>query len=115
MLAPPLNKTRQVLRDITQVQHLVAHAYGYTIHGLLKPSRKQPLAMYRQIAIAIAREVVPDNRLIDLAVSFGKDDHSTVIAACESIKNRMQTDPELKKKYAILKKQAEAIVHNSHE
>jgi chromosomal replication initiator protein len=61
---------------------------------LIGPSRKQPLARWRQIAMYLCRELT-DLSLPKIGAQFGGRDHTTVIHAIEKIKQLMSADKEV--------------------
>ena len=71
-----------------------AAAYGYTVSDLEGPSRKQPLARCRQVAMYLCREHT-DLSLPKIGAKFGSRDHTTVMHAIDKIKTVMQTDREV--------------------
>jgi chromosomal replication initiator protein len=71
-----------------------AAAYGYTVDDLEGPSRKQPLARCRQVAMYLCREHT-DLSLPKIGAYFGSRDHTTVMHAIEKVKSVMQTDREV--------------------
>ena len=61
---------------------------------LIGPSRKQPLARWRQIAMYLCRELT-DLSLPKIGAHFGGRDHTTVIHAIEKIKQLMAADKQV--------------------
>ncbi len=61
---------------------------------LLGPSRKQPLARARQIAMYLCRELT-DLSLPKIGAAFGGRDHTTVMHAVDKIKGLMERDKEV--------------------
>jgi chromosomal replication initiator protein len=61
---------------------------------LIGPSRKQPLARWRQIAMYLCRELT-DLSLPKIGAQFGGRDHTTVIHAIEKIKQLMSADKQV--------------------
>ena len=61
---------------------------------LLGPSRRQPLARHRQIAMYLCREYT-DLSLPRIGKAFGGRDHTTVMHAVEKIKKLMTTDADI--------------------
>ncbi len=73
------------------VKDRVAAIYNLTIEDLDGPSRKQPLARSRQIAMYLCRELT-DMSLPRIGAAFGGRDHTTVIHAVERVKQLMAND-----------------------
>jgi len=65
-----------------------------TTDALVGPSRKQPLARSRQIAMYLCRENT-DLSLPKIGKRFGGRDHTTVIHAVDKIKTLMTTDMDV--------------------
>ena len=71
-----------------------AASYGVSMADLEGPSRRQPLARARQVAMYLCRELT-DLSLPKLGTLFGGRDHTTVLHGVNTVKKRMQTDQEL--------------------
>ena len=93
---------RVVLQDIVSAQEplavtpelimeRVSRTYQLTLADLTGPSRKQPLALSRQIAMYMCRELT-DLSLPRIGDVFGGRDHTTVMHAVEKVKRLMQSD-----------------------
>jgi chromosomal replication initiator protein len=99
-----LEMAEQVLSDLlednktpvtaTSIINLTAARYSLSEAELTGPSRKQPLARSRQIAMYLCRELT-DLSLPKIGSAFGGRDHSTVLHAVEKIKNMMQSDKQV--------------------
>jgi chromosomal replication initiator protein len=68
--------------------------YGVTPTELTGPSRKQPLARTRQVAMYLCRENT-DLSLPKIGRAFGGRDHTTVLHAVEKIKSLMRSDKQV--------------------
>ena len=77
-----------------EIMSATAAAYGFTVSELEGPSRKQPLARCRQVAMYLCREHT-DLSLPKIGRHFGNRDHTTVMHAIEKVKSVMQTDREV--------------------
>ncbi|MCJ7780230.1 MAG: chromosomal replication initiator protein DnaA, partial [Acidimicrobiia bacterium] len=97
-----LTMAKEVLSDIVafdrvvpltadRIIQLTADYTSTTISELTGPSRKQPLARSRQIAMYLCREHT-DLSLPKIGAQFGGRDHTTVIHAVEKVKTLMRTD-----------------------
>ncbi len=102
-----LGMAQEVLRDLVptpdstpltddDIIRRVAHYSGVTPDDLVGPSRRQPLARHRQIAMYLCREYT-DLSLPKIGRAFGGRDHTTVLHAVEKIKGLMQTDADVYK------------------
>ncbi len=76
------------------VMEAVAAYYSVSVEDLKGPRRSRDVAVPRQIAMYIAREIV-GAPLTQIGDSFGGRDHSTVNHACQKVSGDMKTSPAL--------------------
>jgi chromosomal replication initiator protein len=95
------DETRTITADI--ILEATAITYGLTTRELIGPSRKQPLARYRQIAMYLCRELT-DLSLPKIGAAFGGRDHTTVIHAIERVKGLIQKDKTIFDQVTVLTK-----------
>lgn len=76
------------------VMQAVAAAYDVTVDDLISPKRVQKIAVPRQIAMYICREVV-GAPLTAIGEAFGGRDHSTVNHACQKVAQEIKVSPSL--------------------
>ncbi len=97
-----LQMAKEVLQDIVAarepraitpelIMQQVSKTYRLSIDELVGPSRRQPLALSRQIAMYMCRELT-DLSLPRIGRYFGGRDHTTVMHAVEKVKRLMQSD-----------------------
>lgn len=88
----------------------VADFYSITSNDLLKRSRKKEVVRPRQVAMFLLRE---ETKLSfpEIGQKLGGRDHSTVIHACEKIKDESSIDESLKQELVLIKER----VYNSFE
>ncbi len=72
----------------------VGSRYNYSTADMTGKSRKAPLAMARQIAMYLCRELT-DLSLPNIGRQFGGRDHTTVMHAVSKVKMLMETDPNV--------------------
>ena len=100
-----LEMSQEVLRDLVptadtkpltsdDIINRVASFSGNTRDDLLGPSRRQPLARYRQLAMYLCREYT-DLSLPKIGKAFGGRDHTTVLHAVDKIRTLMQSDADV--------------------
>jgi chromosomal replication initiator protein len=99
-----LEMAQRVLQDLVPAEARVitadtilaatASSYGLTTQELVGPSRKQPLARYRQISMYLCRDLT-DLSLPKIGAHFGGRDHTTVIHAVDKIKSLIQSDKQV--------------------
>lgn len=71
-----------------------SEAFGVSIGDLEGPSRKQPLARARQVAMYVCREVT-DLSLPKIGSLFGGRDHTTVLHGVNNVARLMKEDQQL--------------------
>lgn len=76
------------------VMDAVATYYSVTVEDLKSPRRSRDVAVPRQIAMYIARELV-GAPLTMIGEAFGGRDHSTVNHACQKVASEIKTAPSL--------------------
>jgi chromosomal replication initiator protein len=88
----------------------VADFYSISLADLVKRSRKKEIVKPRQIAMFLLRE---ETKLSfpEIGQKLGGRDHSTVIHACEKIKNEVSVDEPLKQELILIKER----VYNSFD
>ncbi len=88
----------------------VADFYSISLVDLAKRSRKKEIVRPRQIAMFLLRE---ETKLSfpEIGQKLGGRDHSTVIHACEKIKNEVSVDEPLKQELILIKER----VYNSFD
>ena len=106
-----LEMSQKVLRDLVPAETRIitadaiitatANTYGLTTRELIGPSRKQPLARRRQIAMYLCRELT-DLSLPKIGRDFGGRDHTTVIHAIDKVKDLMQSDKQVFDEVTVL-------------
>ncbi|MBT9169445.1 MAG: Chromosomal replication initiator protein DnaA [Syntrophomonadaceae bacterium] len=74
------------------VQNVVAEHYNIKLSDMKSKRRTEILAVPRQIAMYIARELTNESH-ISIGEAFGGKDHSTVIHAINKIKAKVSSDP----------------------
>jgi len=87
--------------SIERIQEAVAAHYGLTVPKLTSPSREQKIALPRQVAMYLCREMAKETYQ-SIAEKFNKKDHTTVIAAVERVLSLVQTDEEVRSALASL-------------
>jgi chromosomal replication initiator protein len=106
-----LEMSQEVLQDLVpnearmitaeDIINATAVTYALTTRELIGPSRKQPLARCRQIAMYLCRELT-DLSLPKIGQQFGGRDHTTVIHAVDKVKTLMQSDKQVFDEVTVL-------------
>jgi chromosomal replication initiator protein len=89
-LYPELRPHRRTIEDI---QRKTCEAFDVTLDELLSASRAQRVALARQFAMYLARELT-DETLPSIGRAFGNRNHTTVLHACRRTAERIASDPE---------------------
>jgi chromosomal replication initiator protein len=76
------------------IQRVVAHYFGLSPNDLRGKKRTKAIALPRQIAMYISREIT-ELSTTEVGYEFGGRDHTTVMHACQRIESRKQMDPTL--------------------
>jgi chromosomal replication initiator protein len=86
---------------IERIQEATAAHYGLTVAKLTSASREQKIAIPRQVAMFLCRELAKETFQL-IAEKFNKKDHSTVISAKERVQELLGQDPEIQTAVAAL-------------
>jgi chromosomal replication initiator protein len=71
---------------------LVAERYSVKAEALCGPRRTRTIAMPRQVAMYLTRQLT-DLSLVEIGRMFGDRDHTTVMYACEKVAGMIAADP----------------------
>lgn len=82
--------------NILYIQDMVCEYFGIQREQLLSKTRKREIALPRQLAMYFAKEYT-NATFSKIGEEMGGKDHSTVMYACETIKDVSKIDKELKK------------------
>lgn len=87
--------------SIENIQKVVVEYFRIPHKELIGPKRTRIYARPRQIAMGLARELTSDS-FPDIGDAFGGRDHSTVMHACDKVKELCQADPIFNEDYQNL-------------
>ncbi len=79
---------------IDRIQKEVANAFNLTVNELRSKRRNKNLIRPRQIAMYLSRELTAQS-LPEIGEAFGGKDHTTVLYACNKIKQEMVKDKQI--------------------
>lgn len=96
----PQAQPRQI--TIALIQDAVARQYGISVQDLKIRKRTRDVAMPRQVAMFLSRELT-NHSLPKIGAEFGGRDHTTVMHACDKISSALPTDAELRTTVAALR------------
>lgn len=88
---------------IEDVQKATCEFMGVKLDDMIGKGRRLEVALARQIAMNLCRELT-GNSLKTIGLHFGGRDHSTVIHACRAVEERIAYDNELLEKLNSIKK-----------
>lgn len=77
--------------SIDLIKKAVSKYFNISVDALISKKRTKDLALYRQIAMYFARELTSTS-LPRIGASFGGRDHTTVMYACDKIKELIKDD-----------------------
>jgi len=86
---------------ITNIQKTVADFYQLRLQDLLSKRRSRSLARPRQMAMALCKELT-EHSLPEIGEAFGGRDHTTVLHACRTIRDLIETDGKLRQDWEKL-------------
>ncbi len=106
-----LEFTKDALRDllalqeklvtIENIQKTVAEYFKIRVADLLSKRRNRSVARPRQVAMALARELT-NHSLPEIGDAFGGRDHTTVLHACDRIRELRESEPRTGEDYLNL-------------
>lgn len=114
-----LELTKRVLRDLIKrkntnltietIQRIVCEFYGIKEDLIRAKTRKKEIVFARQVSMYLSKELT-NFALKTIGLHFGGRDHSTVIHACQSIENKIQTDKSFSTEIDEIKNKIELTV-----
>ena len=81
--------------SVDYIQKTVCNYYGMQTDTLNSKSRKREIVQARQIAMYFSKQLT-NSSLSTIGSIIGKKDHATVLHACKTINNLIETDKEIK-------------------
>ncbi|MGH2453492.1 MAG: chromosomal replication initiator protein DnaA [bacterium] len=79
---------------IQMIQRVIAEFFDIRVEDMRAKRRTKAVAFPRQVAMYVAREIT-DSSLPRIGAEFGGRDHTTVMHACERVRNALQNDTHL--------------------
>ena len=96
---------------VEQIQSTTAASFGLTREELLSPDRRPRVALARQVAMFLARELTEES-LPALGREFAGRNHSTILYAHRRVSDRLAKDAETQ---ATVKALTNRLGHNNHD
>ena len=87
--------------NIDSIQKAVTDYFDIRLADMTSRRRPSNIAFPRQIAMYLSRKMTPCS-LVEIGDAFGGRDHGTVIYACQKVKDRIQSEPEIRDAVDIL-------------
>ncbi len=93
-ILPITNSTGYGSISIDTIQRVIASYFNITSKELKDKRKTKNIALARQVAMYIAREMT-EKSTTDIGLEFGGRDHTTVMHALNKIENLIKTDPKM--------------------
>ncbi|MEN3001965.1 MAG: chromosomal replication initiator protein DnaA [Armatimonadota bacterium] len=88
---------------VQRVLEAVCHEFGVNLSELTGKSRRGDIVPIRQIAMYAARDLTSEP-LARIAQAFGRNDHTTILHACQQISRRLPRDPQLRARLEAIRR-----------
>ena len=89
--------------DVQQIQKIVCQYFGIKVSEILSPSREQRIVVPRHIAMSLAKEILSLS-VVEIAESFQRKDHSTVLHALQRTKKMLEEDKSINATFQEIKR-----------
>lgn len=105
---------KDIIRDRTvnitleMIEKATCEYYHISPNDIKGKSRKQEIALARQVAMYLGKQLT-NSSFKTIGLHFGGRDHSTVIHAVTTVEKEQETSPELRRDIAELKKRLEIM------
>jgi chromosomal replication initiator protein len=96
-----MDKTQGRENVIKEIQEAVAYQFGLSIEELKEDGMRREIAVPRQIAMYLAKQIT-DASLPEIGRQFGGKHHTTVMYAIAKIHDRRRTDVHLDHVISVL-------------
>ena len=87
--------------NIDSIQKAVTDYFDIRLADMTSRRRPSNIAFPRQIAMYLSRKMTPCS-LVEIGDAFGGRDHGTVIYACQKVRDRIESEPEIRDAVDIL-------------
>ncbi len=95
------NTKREISIDF--IQKVVADFFGLTINEIQSKTRKREIVQARQLAMYFSKKYTKSS-LTTIGQQLGKKDHATVLHACRTVNNLLETDKQFRSSVQELEK-----------
>ena len=90
---------------IDSIIKTVCDNYNVSIENINSKSRKQPIVQARQVAMYLAQRHIKDITLVRIGEQIGQKDHTTVLHSCNTIKEQLEYNKELRSEIEKIEKE----------
>jgi chromosomal replication initiator protein len=104
LLHDVLHEEGRTTVTVDLIQKRVAEHFDIRLADMTSKRRPENIAFPRQVAMFLARHLT-ESSLSSIGEAFGGRDHGTVLHACRSVKDRMETDHGIRQVVHYLEKQ----------
>jgi chromosomal replication initiator protein len=104
LLREILHEEGRALLTVEMIQKRVAEHFDIRLADMTSKRRPENIAFPRQIAMTLTRQMT-ELSLNAIGEAFGGRDHGTVMHACQVVKNRMDTDSQVRQTVLYLQSQ----------
>ncbi len=103
LLREILHEEGRAVVTIDTIQKAVATEYDIRLADMTSKRRPENIAFPRQVAMFLSRQLT-ESSLSVIGEAFGGRDHGTVLHAVRLVKDRMEVDPAIRQRVAMLEK-----------
>ncbi len=89
-----VKKTKKEL-SVDFIQQIVCEYFGLAVDSLQSKTRKREIVQARQVAMYFSKSLT-NSSLSTIGSKIGKKDHATVLHACKTVNNLIETDKDFK-------------------
>lgn len=89
-----VKKTQKEL-SVDYIQQIVCDYFGLAVDSLQSKTRKREIVQARQVAMYFSKSLT-NSSLSAIGSKIGKKDHATVLHACKTVNNLIETDKDFK-------------------
>lgn len=89
-----VRKTQKEL-SMDFIQKIVCDYFGLELNSLHSKTRKREIVQARQVAMYFSKSLT-NSSLSSIGTQIGKKDHATVLHACKTVNNMIETDKDFK-------------------
>ena len=82
--------------SIDDIQEVVSKYFKITVNEMQSPTRKRDIVQARQLAMFFAKKYTKSSLAV-IGSHIGKRDHATVLHACKTVDNLLETDKQFKR------------------